>query len=61
MQPEASEPQLEEPAQDPLLEHTEGLDEDEEAYENLSKEQKYQLLQEMYQQYQEDPESFPED
>ena len=31
------------------------------AYDDLTKEQKYDVLQQLYQQYQQDPESFPED
>lgn len=31
------------------------------AYEELTKEQKYQVLQQLYQQYQENPNDFPED
>lgn len=39
----------------------EELDGDEIAFDDLNQEQKYQLLQELYEEYQRDPENFPEE
>lgn len=36
-------------------------EEDEVGYDDLTKEEKYQVLQQLYAQYQEDPDNFPED
>lgn len=33
----------------------------EKAYDELTREQKYEILQQMYQQYQMDPDNFPEE
>ncbi len=43
------------------MEEDEGFEINDETYNQLTKEQKYEVLQYMYQQYQQDPECFPEE